>query len=250
MNRDDAKNILLLHRPGLADDGDPQVAGALALVKNDPELALWLENHQARQNALRAKFREIPVPAGLLEQIVSEQKAAERRRSARRNALVAALAVVGLLVLAALWFSARPADATFAIYRGRMVSGALRGYTMDLVTNNPAAIRDYLAQKQAPADYVLPAPLQRVEVVGCAVQGWQGAKVAMICFRTGRPLPPGQQSDLWLFVVDRTAVKKSPGAALAQLAPVNRLITAAWTQDGKLYLLGTAGDEAAIRQYL
>lgn len=250
MNRDEAKNILLLHRPGTADDGDPQVAEALTLAKSDSELARWHEEHSARQNALRVKFREISVPEGLLEQIISEQKAAERRKSWRRNALIAMAAVVGLVVLAVLWSPARPADDTFAIYRSRMVSGALRGYSMDMVTNNPAAIRSYLAQKQAPADYVLPAPLQQAEVAGCAVQRWHGAKVAMICFRTGKPLPPGQQSDLWLFVVDRASVKNAPGTTLAQLAPENRMITAAWTQGGKLYLLGTAGSEQAIRQYL
>jgi len=250
MNRDEAKNILLLYRPGTADEGDPQINGALALAKNDPQLARWLAEHSARQKALRTKFQGISVPEGLKEQIVSEQNAAERRRSRRRNVLVAAAAVVSLLVLAALWFPSRPADDTFAIYRSRMVSGALRGYSMDLVTNNPAAIRSYLAQKKAPADYVLPASLKQVEVAGCAVQRWHGTKVAMICFRTGKPLPPGQQSDMWLFVVDRTSVKELPDVALAKVAPVNRLITAAWTQDGKLYLLGTAGNEQAIRQYL
>ena len=250
MNRDEAKNILLLYRPGTADEGAPQVVEALALAKSDAELAHWLEEHSARQSALRAKFQDIAAPEGLMEQIVSEQRAAERRISRRRNLLVAAVAAVGLVVLASLWFPSRPADDTFAIYKSRMVSGALRGYSMDLVTNNSAAIRSYLTQNQAPDNYVLPGPLQQAEVVGCAVQSWHGAKVSMICFRTGKPLPPGQQTDMWLFVVDRISVKDAPGTALAQLAPENRLITAAWTQDGKLYLLGTAGDEQIIRQYL
>ena len=65
MNRDEAKNFLLLYRPGTADADDPQIAGALALAKRDPELARWLEEHCARQEALRAKFREITVPEGL-----------------------------------------------------------------------------------------------------------------------------------------------------------------------------------------
>ena len=38
MNRDEAKIILLLYRPGTADAGDPEVAEALTLAKNDPEL--------------------------------------------------------------------------------------------------------------------------------------------------------------------------------------------------------------------
>ena len=121
---------------------------------------------------------------------------------------------------------------------------------MDLATNSPVAVRAYLAREQAPADYVLPAPLQRAELVGCAVQSWQGAKVSMICFRTGKPLSPGQQSDMWLFVVERASVKEAPDTAIAQLAPVNRLTTAVWTQGYKLYLLGMEGDEQAVRRFL
>lgn len=250
MNRDEAKQILLLYRPGTADDADPQIAGALALARNDPELARWLEEQLARQTAVRAKFQEIPVPAGLKEQIISEQRAAERRTSRRRKTLAAAAALAGMFVLLVWLLPARPTDNTFAIYRSRMISSALRGYAMDLVTNNPAAIRRYLAQRQAPANYDLPLPLQKREVAGCAVQRWQGANVSMICFRTGRPLPPGQQSDLWLFIVDRNSMRDAPGNTATQLAPVNRLMTATWTEGGKLYLLGTAGDEQAIRQYL
>lgn len=250
MNRDEAKTILLLYRPDTADQGDPQVAEALALTKTDTELASWFKEHSARQEALRSKFKEITVPEGLMQQIVSEHKAAERRRYWRRNALVGTLAVVGLVVLVAFWFRPLPADDTFAFYRSQMISGALRGYSMDLVTNNPAAIRTYLAEEKAPADYVLPAPLQRVEVVGCAVQSWHGKKVSMLCFRTGKPLPSGQQSDLWLFVVDHASVKEAPESDLVRMVPVNQLITAVWTHGGKLYLLGTEGDEQTIHQYL
>jgi uncharacterized membrane protein YbaN (DUF454 family) len=251
MNRDEARQILLLRRPGAADEADPQIAAALALARRDPELARWLAEQEARQNAVRAAFREISVPDGLKEQIISEQAAQQRMTAHRRKtALATVMVVAGLVLLAWQFFPARPADDTFAVYRQRMAGVALRGYAMDLITNNPAEIRDYLAQHQAPADYVLPASLQRIELVGCAIQNWQGAKVSMICFRTGRPLPPGQASDLWLFVVDRAAVKASPATELPQLAAVNRLITAVWSQGEKLYLLETAGDEAAIRQYL
>jgi hypothetical protein len=82
------------------------------------------------------------------------------------------------------------------------------------------------------------------------VESWQGVKVSMICFRTGRPLAPGGQGDLWLFVVDRASVKGAPAGNSPQFSRVNRLITATWTQGDKLYLLGTEGDEQTIKQYL
>jgi hypothetical protein len=131
-----------------------------------------------------------------------------------------------------------------------MAGIALRGYNMDLATNDPAQIRAYLVQNHAPADYVLPASLQKVEVAGCAIESWQGGRVAMICYRTGKPLAPGVQSDLWLFVVDRASVKGAPAGELPQFKKVNQLTTATWTQDGKLYLLGAAGDESLLRKFL
>ena len=142
------------------------------------------------------------------------------------------------------------ASDTMAIYENQMVSVALRGYAMDLLTNAPAPIQTYLAQKQAPADYVLPAGLEKAALTGCAVEGWQTTKVSMICFRTGRPLPPGQQSDLWLFVVDRASLKGAPPPGPPQIAAVNRLITAVWTRGDKVYFLGTEGDRQSLEQFL
>ncbi|MDE3065945.1 MAG: hypothetical protein KGJ60_00195 [Verrucomicrobiota bacterium] len=251
MNQDEIKTILLLYRPGTVDADDPQIAAVLALARNDPALGRWLEDHDARQNTLRDRFRQIAAPAGLKEQIISEETA--RRKAIFRQPrliLAAAASVVALLALTTLWFRSGGGDNTFAIYRSRMSGIALRGYAMDLTTNDPTQIRAYLARHGAPADYVLPAPLQKTTLTGCAIERWQGAAVSMICFRTARPLPPGQRSDLWLFVVERAAVKDAPVAAPPQLAGVNRLFTAAWTEGGKLYLLGTIGDERALRQFL
>lgn len=96
----------------------------------------------------------------------------------------------------------------------------------------------------------MPAGLQKAVVTGCAIEGWQNTKATMICFRTGKPLPLGEQGDLWLFVVDRASLKDAPPPGPPKIAAVNRLITAVWTQGDKVYLLGTQGDGQAIRQYL
>ena len=251
MNRDEAKTILLLYRPGTADADDPQIAGALELAKQDPELTRWLVEHCARQEALRAGFRQITAPAGLKEQIISEQAAQEKVIFWRQRAVLAVAAVfVVLVVLTPLWFQHRGNEETFAIYRSRMAGVALRGYTMDLATNNPAAIRAFLAESNAPSDYVLTASLEKTAVTGCAIEGWQGAKVSMICFRTGKPLPPGQQSDLWLFVIDRSTVKNAPPMGSRQFVQVNKLMTVTWTQGDTLYVLGMEGDEQTLQQYL
>jgi hypothetical protein len=42
--------------------------------------------------------------------------------------------------------------------------------------NDPAQIRAYLAQNQAPADYVLPAALAKTAVTGCALKAGRMSK--------------------------------------------------------------------------
>jgi hypothetical protein len=72
----------------------------------------------------------------------------------------------------------------------------------------------------------------------------------MICFRTGKPLPPGQQSDLWLFVIERFTVKDAPPMSSRQFVQINKLMTVTWTEGDKLYMLGTEENEQILRQYL
>jgi hypothetical protein len=256
VNRDDAENILLLYRPGTADTNDPQIAEALALAKRDPDLTRWLEEHSSRQDALRAKFRQIAVPAGLREQIISERAALVEKNSQRKRILaVATLAAIVVLLIAVAALNlprhpVQPEAPTLANYQNQMVGFALGPYGMALATNDVEQIRNFLAHGHAPADYTLPAPLEKVAATGCTVKFWSGTRIAMICFRTGKPLPPGRPGDLWLFVTDSASVKGAPDTTAPQFAQVNQIITATWTQNGKLYLLATEGDEQTIRKYL
>lgn len=258
MNPIEAKKILQLYRRNAADAHDPQFAGALKLAERDPELAQWLEEQGARQLIIATTFRQIPVPIGLKEQIISEQAAQRRSKFSRRKMELALLAVILIFSSLAGFQLLRHdqtktvsiADDSLAAYRLQMSGIALRGYGMDLLTNNPAAIRDFLTSKKAPADFVLPTGLQSAEIAGCAIQGWQTGKVSMVCFRTGKPLPPGQASDLWLFVVDQAALKDSPATKKLLFATANQLMTVTWTEGGKVYLLETEGDETALRKFL
>ena len=256
MNPGQAKQILMIYRPGTADADDPEIAEALAVVRGDPELSRWFDEHCARQIALRDKFRQIALPAGLREQIISEH-AARTKAASRREKIVGAVAVAAILVALALIASLylphnstpRLLPNTLANYQGQMMSAAVSGYYMTAMTNLDQ-VHSWLAQNHAPTDYALPAGLKNASVTGCTIQTWREAKASMICFRQGKTLPPGQPGDLWLFVIDQTAVNGVPATASPQLTTVDGLITATWTQDGKLYLLGARGDEQTIQKYL
>lgn len=253
MTPQQAKQILRPFRPWLKNDHDAEVVEALALCQGDAELARWFENHCAVQNAIHARFNQVPLPEGLKEQILSEYKARLVVPGWRQpTKLVTAAALAILVALGSLWLTTpRPSseEVNFASYRSRMVRTALRNYGMDLETNDVAQIRNYLAQHQAPADYVLPKKLEATPSVGCGVLKWQDQPVAMVCFRTGKPLAPGAKSDLFLFVIDRKVLPDLRASNVPGFAPVNKLVTASWIEGEKIYVL--AGfDEAALRRRL
>ena len=249
MNRHEAQEILLLYRPGTDDADDAQMAAALELVKRDPELAKWFEDHCALHQAVRAKLKQIAVPAGLKEQILSERKMSDVILWWHRPAVLAVAACVALLIgIASVWL--RPADRdSFSAYRHWMVRTALRTYTMDLETNDLNQIRAYLAQKNSHADYVLPQSLEKTAGTGCVAMSWHGNKVSMVCFKSGKPLGPGEKSDLFLFVIDRSSVPGAPSLAAPEFTKVNKLMTASWSLGNKVYLLAANGDEQFIRKF-
>lgn len=248
MNTHEAKKILSLYRPGTADAEDASFCEALTLCNGDPELKRWFDDHCAAYAAIRAKFRSITVPEGLREQILSERKVHTTPVWRRPVALVAVAAIAILISFAAIWMQPRQPD--FADYRTRMASVALRTYGMNLRSADVEQIRAYLAKTDAPSDYTLPGGIQNAVAIGCAHLKWENHPVSMICFKSGKPLPPGQSNDIWLFVIRDSAVPNPPAESGIAFAKVNRLATASWTHGGDTYILAADGDQDFLRKYL
>jgi len=243
----EAKQILLAYRPWTDDAQDVEVAEAIALCQRDAELREWFSNHCTAQNTIRSQIRATRVPDGLQQQILSEYKSHTSPAWRRRPAVIAGVATAVLLTaLTSLWFSIprQPSqNVGFAAYRNRMVREVVKNYVMDLETNDVAQIRAYLALHQSPADYVLPKNFEQTQTVGCGALNWQGRPVSMVCFRTGKPLPPGTKSDLFLFVIDQKDLLDLQPANASVFANVSTMATVTWKADGKVYLL--AGPDAA-----
>jgi hypothetical protein len=249
MNTQQAKEILSLYRPGTADAQDPSFAEALQLCEQDAQLKHWFEEHCAVYLVLRAKLKQIQVPEGLKEQILSERKIRNAPPWRRPAVLAAAAVVVALLAMTQLWLRPREKSG-FPLFREQMVGNALRAYKMDLETNSLEQIRGYLAQRTAHADFVLPPGLQNARPTGCVATTWQGEPVSMICFDSGKPHPRGQTSDLWLFVADRKPLAGAPATSEPSITTVNDANTATWIEGEKVYVLVAEGDETFIRKYL
>jgi len=251
----EAKAVLSLYRPGSADADDPEFAEALTLARQDEELGRWFEDHCAVHSALRTRFRQIAVPEGLKEQIISEHKARSVIVWWRQPTIMAAAAVILLLVsVAAFWLNRTvipPEDTTLSGFRGQMVRSAVKSaYGMDLETNDVSQIRSYLARQNAHGDFQLPRSLASAACAGCGVLTWQGNRVAMVCFQSGRPSSSGVKTDLFLFIIGRKAVPNPPPADQPQLAQANRISTASWTSGELVYVLAADGDMAFLRKFL
>jgi uncharacterized membrane protein YbaN (DUF454 family) len=246
MDSQNAKEILLLYRPGTSDANDPDFAEALEQAKRDPELGRWFESHCARQSLVRSRLKQISIPGTLRQRIldyVTEHPTIVWWRRPTFQALAAAATIV--LVAGLAWFWTRPAgDNRFADFRDQVVRGVQRLYDMDMFTNNLAEIRAYLEQNAAPSDYVLPKPMEKLPGVGCDVLKWRGNKVSLVC------LDSGDQNILYLFVIDRSAVSDPPPVSPPQFVRIRKLMSASWTYEGRTYILAARGEEEFVRQFL
>ena len=243
--------ILGLFRPETADERDPFFAAARLLAQSDAVLGQWFKEHCATHQTLRGKFQEIVIPPGLKEQIISERTVHRPFLQRYWGALLATAAVVAVLVSVEMnpWITGSSAN-NHAEYVRSMADLATAAYTMNLETNDQVQIRAYLAKNNAPADYAFPQGLQGAETAGCAVSVWQGRQVSMICFKTGRPMRPGNKSDLWLFVAARNAVADSPTPGHVVFERAAPAVTASWSDDSHTYVLAALGDEAVLKKYL
>jgi hypothetical protein len=205
-------------------------------------LARWFEQHCAFQKQMRARFREIEVPAHLKMALKTGYVPLAPRPWWRNPVWLAAAGVaVVLLALAGFWLNPRT-PARFANYQARMVSTALREYRMDLVTNDMRQLRQFLAAKGAPADYDVTQGLSRLPLTGGGVLHWRSHPVAMVCFNRG------DDQMLFLFVLNRSAVSDPPPAT-PQVAKTNDLQTVSWTRGDKTYVLAGPEEPDFLQKY-
>jgi hypothetical protein len=242
MNSLEARKILVLFRPGL-DEDDPQFREALAQAERDPELRAWLEQEQELAAALRRKFRAIEVPDDLLQKILLQNPAPAPRQWSPLRILQLAAALLILCGLGAFWLHQPPRNtfAGYETYLGKLVS---RKYRMSLESNNPARIRSFLANNQAPSDYVLQAPLAKADPLGCATLSWNGNPVSMLCFSDHA------KRKLFLFVVSRGAIPDAPPAAARRFQRIGEYAIAGWTEGNRSYVLAVQGDPELLSTYL
>lgn len=244
MTSEQAKEILRGYRPGVDDAADPETREALAELQRDPSLNAWFIEHRALQSAIAGKFKRIAPPSNLKARILSEVPAPGKIIRWNHPVLWAAAATILLSFLFFALEAPRAGKNDFASFRDRMVQKTLRDYRMDMVTNDLPAIRQYLAAKNAHADFTLPSGLSKLPGQGCAVLKWHDQTVSLIC------LEPAPNQTLYLYIIDRTALSDAPQNSTPDFEQVKKLATATWTDQKKEYLLAALGDRQSLQKFL
>jgi hypothetical protein len=243
VNPEQAKEVLLLYRPGTADAEDPQVQQAIELAQRDLELGRWFQNHCHFQEVMRAKFREIEAPAHLKAALIAQRKIVPLEPWWRNPIWLTAAAAMFLLLL---WLPFRPRLAVpdhFANYREMMVSIALKNYRMDWTTNDQHGLRQLLAAKGAPANYDVPRGLEQLKLTGGAALTWRNHPVSMVCFDRGN------KQMLFLFVMPRAGLKDPPDSPEPELTKVSSYLTATWTRGENTYVLAGPAEQDFLKKY-
>ena len=245
MNSLDAKRILLAHRTDdPASANDPEIAAALEHVQRDPALARWWQEQQAFHAAMKKGFGGIPVPEGLREQIRGRSRIVPFPWWRNPRIWTAAAAAVLLLGFAALFRERDSREDSFETFRSRMVRSVLRQYRMDIRTNDMPSIRQFLAAKNAPADYTIPSKLGQFPTTGGGVMSWQATRASMVCFDSGAT------GTAFLFVVNRSDVKQPPVQSPApKMEKVSELMTASWAEGEKVYVLAFEDSPSARKKF-
>ena len=270
MDSHEAKEILLSVRVVVDEAANPLVASALEQVHRDPELAHWWERQQEVDNILSASLRAIEVPPFLERRILSARRNVEPSRWWKILAAPKLMAPIAaaVVVIVGVWSVQRQQPAAFDAYRSEMVAAVSVPYEMDVEAHNFIELRRGFAASGWPSDYRVPWALRSTEVEGGLLQTWEGNEVSVLCLETERETSAtshgateaggvsgtGHGADeeedlyLWLFVADRSAFPDLSEIDTA-FEKVGDLMTVAWAQGDKVYLLADDGDERSLRAF-
>jgi anti-sigma factor RsiW len=262
MTRDEARLILQSCRPGSQDAADPQFAEALALVKQDPELAAWFEQQQKFDALVGGSLRQVRPPARLKAEILALVKSVESPAESPvsvwwRNlfawnspvswALAACVVVPFIVVILGLVIYLKgPVNlGRFADFSAQMVQAALHDpHHVDAGASDMKQAVAWLGAHHGENNLVLPAALNGNGLMGCRVLDWHGQKVSMLCYQFSG------STHVDLFVAEAGMFSDAPPPDKPHFASSDGAPTASWSHDGKAYLLVGHGDPAVLEQLL
>ena len=246
MNREEAQFILHAYRASGEDAHDPQFEEALALLRNDPELARWFAREQALDTAIAERIHSVPPPPDLATQLLLARKVIRPRTWWLKPAGLAAAAAIALLIGAAslLLLLRRNGETEFASFRGTMVEASLdMRKHIDVMGLDDNELKQWLIEHRGDPGFVLPPGLADKGIMGCKVLDWHGHQVTLLCLKFG-----GKHVDV--FVVNESDLPRVSLGAAPRFGSEQGVTTAAWRRDGKIYFLAGDIPESDLTQLL
>jgi hypothetical protein len=230
MTRDEARQILEAARANGRDDADPQVAEALRMAAQDPELTAQLERQRALDITMTAGINSIPVPTDLRESILAGRKIVRLHFWQDWRTATAAAAALAALLAGAIYFI-NQSTSGFASFRRQLVVETWAGDPhLDIETDDLSKLRGWLTNAGAAADFALPPALAGARLHGARLFEYDDRKISLICLSEG-------SRHLHLYVLDRPPFSDLPPLGAPEFEKCGAWKTASWQQGNKTYVL-------------
>ena len=241
MNREEARLELdaTTLRP---QDASPE---ALAMAREDTELAAWLKQRAAFDEAVASAFHQTVVPAGLRERLLSAQRSPlpgrKRHPLAWITSSVAAAAACAVFGWTLMW----PGNAAMAAWESESLSAVAKmEYGMmrlDERAESYEALRQLLSAKECPCPKAVPNAVASLRTFGCKHLIVDGRKATLICFE----LQAGREAHL--VILDNTDLCNCPQQGEPCFKSSKNWRYASWSHGGQAFLLATRADEEALK---
>ncbi len=280
MERDEAKHILELCRPGSDDDRqDPLVAEAIRMLAADRELQVWFDEQQAVDARIAQAYAALEPPADLKASILADMRAhalpREHERTTTailpgahdqkdvpttsrdwwRNPWIGIAAVFAILLSIAIIPQQRSAQYAQAespalsagipdmiqFLAGELSDIGSRG-GFDKASRQPEELQTYLASVGSPSPATLPNALKGNASLGCFTLDYNGAAISMICFQYDQVVH--------LITLRKSDCPRSFRPEQPTIYQVNDQAFKAWTDGEHVYILSTKGSKEKLPEVI
>ena len=245
MNDEKAKTLLSAFRPGGQDAADPVFAEALRQSEHDPDLARWLSAEREFDRAFQKKLSEVPVPTGLLDEILAMPEVTCSPSFWRRRRRVLALAASLLLLAGGLWTASGllVPRLSFEMFPQMAADHVSRPFRLEHASLSLEAAERW---SQVRLRDGLPESLRAAaeQGIGCHSFNWRGESIYLFCFS----LEDGELAHF--FVMNANALPDVVPGDTLQFAVHGEWNTASWADDRHAYVLASAANMDTVRALL
>ncbi len=238
MNREEARLELdaTTLRP---QDASPE---ARAMLESDAELAAWHGSRAAFDEEVAEVFANLPVAAGLRENILR----AAKQPAKRPLRWITPTAIAAAACVAIGWTFLWPGSSAMAAWESDSLNAIAKVeygvMKLDQKAATFEAVKQHLTQSECPCPSALPPGLAGLKTYGCKRVQIDGHAATIICFE----IQPGREAHL--LVLDNTNLSDCP----AQDAPCFKFTKnwayASWSHGSHTFMLATTADQAMLKK--